>query len=275
VTTKGSRKAKVTESLSRYKPDWAKAQARWDAFWAMDATDRPCISVTAPRPNPRSVTVPATGSVEDKWLDPEYILATALKRMEETCLGGETAPASGHFMAGTTTGCNGNLCFHEGGISLRPSMTSMDEPLGWHPGPDDPWRARVDAICNRLLDEAPGRFIVSCPGQFEHVDLLNHTCGYKQHLELCLSRSYMRVIQYSHNCKESKNEAEHLEFYRRVQKAGRCLDLPVAPDQLEFVLRHLRPEGLHISTSAKSVGEADELLNRAARWAGTHANRQE
>lgn len=354
-----------------YKPDWVRAQSRWDAFWAMDATDRPCIGIGVPRPNPKQVTVPVPRSMEDKWLDPEYILAEKVKVMEETCYCGEAPPTCGHFMAGTTTGCNGHLCFHDGGISLRPSMSSMDEPLGWHPGPGDPWRAKVDAILNRLLDEAPGRFMVPCPGQFEHVDLLNmirgneammldlalapdqckarlkemrelsfennahfqgllaarqgdvgtvnwigvwrrryfhsaqadvaamlspamfeefvlpeldwqgeryaclfyHTCGYWQHLDLCLSRPYIRVIQYSPNNKESQRHEGRLEFYRRVQKARRCLCISVATDELEFVIRHLRPEGLFIGTGAKSVAEADELLDKAVKWAGTHASR--
>ncbi|MBI3986571.1 MAG: hypothetical protein HY343_06610 [Lentisphaerae bacterium] len=361
----------MTHSTFYYKPDWARAQARWDAFWALEPTDRPCMSITAPRPDGKKIVVPEVRSMEDKWMDPDYLLAVALQRLESTILGGEAVPAARLIMSGTTTGCNGHLYFHEGGISLRPTMSGMDQPLNWHPGPSDPWRPKVEAILNRRLDEAPGRFIVSYTGQFMHVDLLNmlrgneemlfematvpdqcaarlremrepaaenfnhfrrlvdarqgdvgcvswtglwcrqfflqsqadvaaiispemfeqlvlpeldwlaerfgslhfHTCGYQQHLELCLSRPYIRVIQYSPNPKEPPNGPAHLEFYRRVQKAGRCLDIAPPPEHLEFVIRHLRPEGLFISTSVKTVAEVDELLERAVKWAGSHANR--
>ncbi len=229
----------------------------------------------------------------------------------------------------------------------------------------------MDAICNRLLDEAKGRFIVSPPGQFENIDLLNmlrgheetmldlamnpeqrkarlremrdlseennnhfqrliekrqgevgyvswtglwsrqvfrcaqadaaaclspemfeefvlpeldvigerygqvhyHTCGYKQHLELCLSRSYMKVIQDSPSCKEPGNGPAHLEFYRRVQEARSCLDLDAGAEHVEFLIRHLRPEGLHIGTWVNSITEAEELLDNAARWCGSEIHR--
>ena len=45
-----------------------------------------------------------------------------------------------------------------------------------------------------------------------------HTCGYTHLLDLCLSRPYMHVIQYSPNLKESKEESSRLPFYRRVQE---------------------------------------------------------
>jgi hypothetical protein len=356
-----------------YKPDWARAQARWDAFWAMAPTDRPCMAVCAPRPDGKKLPVPVPASLQDRWMNPDIQLTTALSRLEATFLGGEAVPSSGHFMAGTTTGCGDGLVFHEGGISIRPSMTGMDQPLNWHPGPDDPWRPRVEAIYNRLLDEAPGRFIVTYPKQYPHVDLLNmlrgneemlldmaiaadqcaarlrdmrepafedflhfrrmiearqpgagcvawtgawrrehflcsqadvaavvspamfeelvlpeldwlaerygcpqhyHTCGYKHHLEACLSRPYIEVIQYSPSPKEPSNGPAHLEFYRRVQQAGRRLDLSVSFENVEFLIRHLRPEGLFISTRTHTVAEADELLDQATRWAGTHANRE-
>ncbi|MBU4198769.1 MAG: hypothetical protein KKG09_10640 [Verrucomicrobia bacterium] len=358
----------MTISAFSYKTDWARAQSRWDAFWALDAVDRPCMRVFAPRPDGKKITFSELRSLEDKWINPDYVLAGALHNLEGSYLGGETVPAASHFMAGTTTGCDGHLHFHEGGISIRPTMAAMDEPLNWYPGPQDPWRSKVDAICNRLLDEAPGRFIVSCPAQFDHVDLLNmlrgneemlldlainpdqcaarlhemrgpseenwnhfrqlldsrqgdvgwvswtgiwcrqlfrcaqadvaavispemferlvlpeldwqgeryerlhyHTCGYKQHLELCLSRPYIRVIQYSPNMKEPPNGPAHMEFYRRVQKAGRCLDIGIGADVAEFMIRHLRPEGLCLSIPVKTVAEADELLTHAVKWSGTH-----
>jgi hypothetical protein len=362
----------MTQSTFACKPDWAKAQARWDAFWDLQPMDRPCLAVTAPRADRKTGPLPEVGCIEDKWMDPAYLLAQSVKRLDENYLGGEAVPTSGHLMACSTLGCGRHLQFHEGGISIRPAMSGMDQPGAWQPGPADPWRARVEAIYNRLLDAAPGRFMVPYPVTYPPIDLLNmlrgneamlmdlamvpeqceqrlrelrelalensdhfrqfvdsrqgdvgcvgwsgvwcrqfylsaqadvaamispdmferfvlpeldffgeayerlwfHTCGYKQHLDMCLSRPYIRVIQYSPSLKEPTNGPAHLEFYRRVQQARRGLDLNVCPEHVEFLIRHLRPEGLFISTSAGTLAEADELLAHAVRWAGSHANRE-
>ena len=361
----------MTISKFCYKPDWSTAQKRWDAYWERAAVDRPCMVIYAPRPDGEKIDR-LSGSLEDRWMSSESVLADSLAYLESTYFGGEAVPHSPHFMAGTTTGCGDNLHFHEGGISIRPSMESMDQPLDWHPGTVDPWRAKVDAICNRLLDGAPGRYIVSRPGQYPHVDLLNmirgntemlmdivldpestisrlremrepayenlqhfqdlldsrqgdvgtvawtgiwcrermfvsqadvaamispevfeqivlpeldwwserydtflfHTCGYKQHLELCLSRPYMKAIQYSPSVKEEPNGPAHIEFYRRIQEAGRRLDLQCPVENVEYLVRHLNPEGLSIGTRVQSVDEAEELLVNAVGWAGSHVNRE-
>ena len=147
----------MNNPMYTYKSDWSQAQARWDAYWALEATDRPCLSVIAPRTDGRKIQLPEIASIEEKWMDPEYILAQRLKYLEENYLGGEACPQAGTGMAYTTMGCDGHLKFYENCIDITPSMTSMDQSLSWHPGPQDPWRARVEAICNRLLDEAPGR----------------------------------------------------------------------------------------------------------------------
>jgi len=306
-------------------------------------------------------------------MDPDYLLATAVQQLESTYLGGEAVPRARHFMCGTTAGCNGHLHFHDGGISLRPTMASMERPLNWHPGPDDPWRPKIKAIYDRLLDVSPGNFIVTRPDQYPHVDLLNmlrgnedmlldmainpeqckarlreirepmlentdyfrqhidarqgnvgcvswtgvwcrdfflcsqadvaaaispqmfedivlpeldwqaerfgclmyyHTCGYLQHQDLCLSRPYMRVIQYSRNPREPCHTPEHVAFFRKAQESGRCLDLGSATvDDAEFLIRHLRPEGLFVSIRVATIAEADEILDKATKWAGTHVHR--
>ena len=353
-----------------YKPDWASARSRWDAYWAMEATDRPCISVRAPRSEVEKIQLPELKRVEEKWMNPDYQLAKALKPLKENYLGGETVPSVYVCMAATTTGCDGHLVFYENCIDIIPSMTSIEQPVAWHPGPQDPWRRKVDAILNRFLDEAPGRFIVTCPAQYPNIDLLYmlrgnadmlldfalhpeecrkrlvemreaseeqrhhfrtlvdsrqgdigypcggvwcrqyamesqadcaanispemftelfvpeldflgerceriwfHTCGYKQHLESCLSRPYMRVIQYAPNAKEPANGPAHLDFYRRVQQAGRCLDLSVPAANVEFLVRHLRPEGLHIAVNVETIVKAEELLENAVKWCGSDIHR--
>ena len=169
----------MTDSLAyHYNPGWEQATRRWEAFWDKADTDRPCLSVFAPRPNGCEIALPIVASIRDTWMDPDYQLAKTVAYLEATYHGGEAVPCNRGIMAGSTLGCGDRLDFAEGGISIRPSMSSIEGPLNWHPGPDDPWRPKVDAIMHRLLDEAKGRYIVSGPnGMFRHIDLLNMLRG--------------------------------------------------------------------------------------------------
>jgi len=371
MTTEKNIAENETVSVFSYKKDWCLAQKRWDAYWELEPVDRPVLRVFVPRQDAKIVPLPAVNSVEEKWMNPEYLLAKAINYLESNLFMGEAVPRILGIMAGTTAGCNGNLDFSEGGISIRPTMSSIDSPLNWHPGPDDPWRPKIEAILNLLLNHFRGKAIMAhTGGQFQHFDLLNmirgnseimldlvmnpeqcearlkeirmlsdendnhfekliddkqgnvgyvtwtgvwsrqplvmaqadaaacispemfrqfvlpeldhlaeryermhwHTCGYKQHLNECLSRPYIRGIQYSPNLKEPGNGPAHLEFYRAVQKAGRCLDIDgVDEADLEFLIRHLRPEGLCIGVAKKNISEAETLLSNAVTWAGSHA----
>ena len=361
-----------TSSVFTYKKDWGMAQKRWDAYWELEPVDRPILRIFVPRQDAKIIPLPAISSIEEKWMNPEYILAKAINYLECNFFMGEAVPRTPHIMAGTTAGCNGNLDFSEGGISIRPTMSSIDSPVNWHPGSDDPWRPKIEAILNLMLNHFRGKAMIPYTGtQFKNLDLLNmlrgnsemmldlamnpeecearlkeirmlsdentnhfekliddkqgnvgyctwtglwsrqsltmaqadaaacispemfrqfvlpevdhlaeryervgwHTCGYKQHLNECLSRPYIRAIQYSPNPKEPQNGPAHLEFYRAVQKAGRCLDINgVDESDLEFLIRHLRPEGLCIGVTKNSLEEAETFLSNAVTWAGSHIN---
>jgi hypothetical protein len=249
-------------------------------------------------------------------------------------------------------------------------MSSIDDPLGWWPGPDDPWRHKLTQLMNHLLDMAPGRFLVGIPGQVPAHDLLmllrgpgdflcelaekparcvqrmhealelhlenfeylrgviearqpgcvygwpgiwhptfvkttqsDMSCmiseamfdeyvlpeldrlgdrygtvwyhldgpGAVRHLPRLLSRSYIETIQYVPGDGAEPNGPAWLDLYREVQAADRCLDLDVPAENVEFLVRHLRPEGVMLRTHVDSPERAEELLRQAVRWCGTHA----
>lgn len=56
---------------------------------------------------------------------------------------------------------------------------------------------------------------------------------------------------------------EWMDLLRRVQDAGKLLDISIPPGDVETALNELRPEGLFLHTSAGSVEEADALIDRA------------
>ena len=65
------------------------------------------------------------------------------------------------------------------------------------------------------------------------------------------------------------------DLYRRAQDAGIGLDLATSPDNVEFLVRHLHPEGLIVrSTSVKTREQADEMVANAGKWCGSHLGRK-
>jgi hypothetical protein len=71
-----------------YKPDWAAAQKRLEAFWAGEVLDRCPVAVLAPR-NRRAKTLEPAGPA-----DIEAYYRREIARLESTYFGGEAAPVA-------------------------------------------------------------------------------------------------------------------------------------------------------------------------------------
>lgn len=354
-----------------YKPDWPRAQKRWTAFWNRQNNDRPLMDVRAP--SGKSLPpFPPPPTLEAKYFDPDYIEAAWLRTMEATYFGGESVPSGGFLLAGYALGCGEGVGFADNTVWHPHLMDSMDQPVPWQPGPDDPWRHRLDRVVNRLLAASKGKFLVGATGQVPLNDLIallrgtedflldlatepdlcakrmaelfdrfvenaehyiglvsasqhGRTFGYPGlwsdepfkamqsdmscmispamfakwvmpeldmlgeryaylwyhldgpgavvHLPALLGRPYIRCIQYVPGSGAEPNGPHWINLYRQVQAAGRCLEIAVPPEHVEYVIRRLRPEGLLVRTRAASAAEADELLDKAAEWAGSDAGR--
>jgi hypothetical protein len=94
--------------------------------------------------------------------------------------------------------------------------------------------------------------------------------GARRHLKRLLEQPYIVAIQYVPSPDEPLNGPAHLDLYRQVQTAGRCLDLAVPAENMEFMIRHLRPEGLVLRTGTADPDKAEALLQNAVKWCGTH-----
>ena len=74
----------------QYKPDWADARQRLEAFWDGEVLDRAVIAVTAPRD--LHVPVPEPKDDVARHTDPDYIVAAINARFQNTFFGGEALP---------------------------------------------------------------------------------------------------------------------------------------------------------------------------------------
>lgn len=350
------------------KTDWPQARARYAAFWERSNDDRPLLDLRAPLPDrPPEPAVPA--SLEDYWLDAEYLLAANLWRARYTHYAAEAFPTA-FMLAGYATGCGPGVGFAPDTIWHPAIQPSLDEPIRWRPGPDDPWRARLLAVVDRLFQGGAGEFLVGSLCQVPVNDLIELLLGPQRFLEelalrpaLCRQRlletlpawqenfeafrsaidprlggtvwawpglwcdglvmttqsdlscmissaafeeyvvpeldwlgerygrlwyhvdgrlakrhlprllrcPYLVAIQYVPSPDEPPNGPAHLGFYREVQAAGRCLDLAVPAENLEFLIRHLRPEGLILRSTLASPEEAEDVVAAAKGWTATLA----
>lgn len=99
--------------------------------------------------------------------------------------------------------------------------------------------------------------------------------GAVRHLPKMLSRPYMQCIQYVPSCDDPLQGPGLMHVYRPVQAAGRCLDLYVSwGENLEYLIHHLRPEGLTLRAIAPDAEAAQELLDRAPKIAGRDVGKE-
>lgn len=88
----------------------------------------------------------------------------------------------------------------------------------------------------------------------------------RQHLPRLLSLPYLRVLQYTPAPGEPPNGPGHLDFYRRVQAAGKIVHVYVPKAHVEPLVKALDPALLMLQTSCDTVDEGERLLQAAKRW---------
>ena len=86
------------------------------------------------------------------------------------------------------------------------------------------------------------------------------------HLPRLLSLPYLRVLQYTPTPNEPPNGPDHLDFYRKVQAAGKIVHVRVSKEDVEPMVRNLDPARLMLLTACDSVAEGETLLEAAKRW---------
>lgn len=161
----------------KYKPDWPDARQRLTALWHHEMLDRPCLAVLAPQPIASPSTAPVPTDDEARWLDPAYLVAAALRTIENTWWGGEAIPS--YLLQGGWVDClGGTPRFSPDTIWFETREVDFSQPSPFRHNPSSPWvakyRAAILAMC-----AAAGRddFLVGSPGGLPANDLLSMHMG--------------------------------------------------------------------------------------------------
>ena len=93
------------------------------------------------------------------------------------------------------------------------------------------------------------------------------------HLPALFDLDALDCIQFICGAKHAHEHATHwIPLYKRIQDAGKLIQIFARRDEIEPLLEHLDPRGIVFMTSAPSIEEAEDLLRKAERWScqGVH-----
>lgn len=160
----------------KYKPDWPQARERLTALWNHGHVDRPCIAVTAP--NGKKWEWPVLRKVEDKWLDPDYIVQNAIATFETTYYGGEAIPSVLNMALWANNTYGATPHFPAETIWFDPIQVDWDNPPTFELNWNDPYFHKCMAI-HKALVKAAGKddFLVGGGGGMSPNDMLAFVIG--------------------------------------------------------------------------------------------------
>lgn len=86
-----------------------------------------------------------------------------------------------------------------------------------------------------------------------------------QHLDSLLEIPELNAIQWVYGAGNGR-ASDWLPVYKRIQAAGKGMQVTLQADELEVFMRELRPEGVWLQMFAESRDEAAELLKKVSAW---------
>ena len=90
-----------------------------------------------------------------------------------------------------------------------------------------------------------------------------------KHLDLILDIPRLNAVQWVPNL-VGKDIAKWIPLYRKIQAKKKAIIVYCQPDEVDFVLENLAPEGLLIATNCSSVEEARRLLLKKRKYRGKY-----
>jgi hypothetical protein len=159
-----------------FKPDFAEAQKHWDAFWAQDLIDRPCISIRCMRDGAEPVAGPAYTAGAREEFGP--VVERAVAHAETIYWGGDAmpvyVPSFGPDQFGAFLGAD--LAWAEGdehGTNWAvPFVTDWEDVLPLRIDPENQWWRRMQDFMAALGRAAEGKMLISHIDMHSNMDAL-------------------------------------------------------------------------------------------------------
>jgi hypothetical protein len=227
-----------------YKPDWDRAKERLLAFWNHDALDRCCLAVHAPRRDAKLPPFPDLQSgawlggmetIDDNdeaaiaqwWSDPELNHQRMIAWFENTFFGGEALPVTYiNWGAMSMAGMFGSPVIFKKTSVWYPAVIKDWDSWEWRfdPATNATWQMLL-AIHQKMLDDAPGRYLVGKPELgngadvlslmrgMDHLatDLIEYPEAVKQGVEV-ISDTWVQLMEEAYQRSKEVNEGDVLAW---------------------------------------------------------------
>jgi hypothetical protein len=89
--------------------------------------------------------------------------------------------------------------------------------------------------------------------------------GALHHLDDLLAIDELNAVQWVYGSGNGR-ATDWLHIYRRIQEAGKGMQLTIAPGELDTITEALRPEGVWLRVGVRNEDDAAEVLRRVERW---------
>ncbi len=144
-----------------YIKNWPDIQQRYRQVWSLDNHDRPVINICAPKSTQKSTQEPAPQTIEERWLNFDWVVKDVRRSIENTYFAAESFPLFnpnlGPDIFGAILGCD---------ITFGENTSWCDHPLDslqdFHPVycPENKWLQRIKKLTQMAVDESKGDFLV-------------------------------------------------------------------------------------------------------------------
>ncbi|MCC6682626.1 MAG: hypothetical protein IT445_17130 [Phycisphaeraceae bacterium] len=179
----------TTFPLMKFKPDFFETVARFDAWWHGEIIDRPPVTLTVTQTRPYYGPQRTYETLRECWFDVEYMVESAIARMECTDFVGDSFPI---FQPNIEAEISATLLGH--GLELGNHNTSamisvVPQLKDWQPlihsaaDFDNPYWRSVERRIHLAIERCEGRFVVGIANWYGTYDILASLRGPQQ---LCM-----------------------------------------------------------------------------------------
>lgn len=171
-----------------WKPDFEKTAARFEAWWQGEIVDRPPVTLSVLPQRPYTGPISAHDSERARWLDVEFVVASAIARMERTDYVADSFPVFwaniGPEVSAVPFGCE--LTFTERSSWSHPVVhcaADWEKILQMQPDFENPYWQTMEAMMDLAIQRCQGRYIVGMTDLHGNYDIL---AALRDPQQLCL-----------------------------------------------------------------------------------------
>lgn len=190
------------------KDKWDKIEKRYLEYWNKENHESPLICAYSPKDGHVAKTISAPNTVQDKWLDTEYVIKAARENMSATYFGGDAIPTFnpnlGPDIFGAILGCE--LEFGQDTSWSIHNLHDWNNVPEFKFDPENKWWKKIVEITEAAVEDSKGEYLVGVTDLHAGMDGLVSLRG---PAELCMDL-------YDNPQPVKKAVFEHLEIFKEV-----------------------------------------------------------